>query len=327
MVDSAARASSLPAWGATPESGDTVAPVAAARSTTQARLVWTDAMPPRLSPIARSSFYRAFTRLPHERVNDQRTRPGGRVVLSALQRLMGNGPVKVGGELLSGWLLDTSTLALTHAQAHGLVRGDMEPGVQEALRRHVAPGATVYDIGANLGFFSLLAARLGAGAVEAFEPLSTAAAGLRRNVALNEARTISVHEVAVGAHSGRAQLMAVQEGSWSHLAERGRHPDTQEVLEVDIVAIDDLVKDGLRPPDVVKIDVEGAELSVLEGMRETISTHSPAIVCELHETNAEFVDTMDAFGYEACNLDGPEKITDAGPVHALATRARATRPA
>ena len=61
------------------------------------------------------------------------------------------------------------------------------------------------------------------------------------------------------------------------------------------MAIDELVSSGeLPPPTVVKIDVEGAELAVLEGMRETIGAHRPAIICELHDTHAAFVAAMAA---------------------------------
>jgi FkbM family methyltransferase len=277
----------------------------------------------RLIPVARSYAYRGFTRLPHERMDAWRARPSGRASVAALQRVLGKGPVQIRGGLLSGQQLDTRALTLTHVQAFGLVRGVLEPSVQEALRRHVSPGSTVYDVGANIGFFTLVAARLAgpSGAVEAFEPLPDAVAGLQRHVAMNDARTVTVHEAAVGAHSGRAQLMAVQEGSWSHLAQRGRHPDTQDVLEVAIVTIDDLVAAGRRAPDVVKIDVEGAEIDVLEGMAKTIRAHSPVIICELHGSNAEFVAHIDAIGYVAHNLDGPEPLADAGAVHALALRA------
>jgi FkbM family methyltransferase len=266
--------------------------------------------------------YRGYTRLPHERVARWRARPTGRALVTGLQRALGAGPVEVSGGLLAGARLDSRAMALTHVQAYGLVRGALEPTVQEALRRHVAPGATVYDIGANIGFFSLLAARLAGpdGAVHAFEPLPAAANALCGHVALNNARTVTVHETAVGARSGRTQLMAVGDGSWSHLADRGRHPDTQEVLDVDIVTIDDVVAGGARPPDVVKIDVEGAEIDVLDGMIETIRSHSPVIVCELHGSNTEFLARVDAMGYVASNLDGPEALADAGAVHALAVR-------
>jgi FkbM family methyltransferase len=277
----------------------------------------------RLAPLARSYAYRGFTRLPHERVNAWRARPTGRASVAALQRVLGSGPVEISGGLLSHALVDPSALGLTHVQAYGFVRGALEADVQEAFRRHVAPGATVYDVGANIGFFSLLAARLAGpdGAVESFEPLPAAAAALRGHVALNDARTVTVHEAAVGARSGRTQLMTVGDGSWSHVAERGRHPDTQEVLEVDIVTIDDVVAGGARPPDFVKIDVEGAEIDVLDGMAETIRSHSPVIVCELHGSNTEFLARVDAMGYVASNLDGPAGLAEAGAVHALAVRA------
>lgn len=277
----------------------------------------------RLLPRARSYAYRGFTRLPHERMDAWRARPSGRASVAALQRVLGQGPVEISGGLLAGRQLDTRALRLTHVQAFGLVRGALEPSVQEALRRHVAPGATVYDVGANIGFFTLLAARLAGptGRVEAFEPLPAAADGLRRHVTLNDAQTVTVHEVAVGARGGRAQLMAVQEGSWSHLAQRGRHPDTVQVLEVDLVSIDELVAGGMSPPDFVKIDVEGAEIDVLEGMRQTVAAHEPVIVCELHGSNAEFLAHIETIGYVAHNLDGPEPLEDAGGAHALALRA------
>jgi hypothetical protein len=63
---------------------------------------------------------------------------------------------------------------------------------------------------------------------------------------------------------------------------------------------------------VVKIDVEGAELAVLEGMRTTIADHQPAIICELHDTNREFVNAVEALGYRVINLDGPGPLDEPG---------------
>jgi len=68
----------------------------------------------------------------------------------------------------------------------------------------------------------------------------------------------------------------------------------------------------------MKIDTEGAELQAIEGARETIARHRPAIVCELHDTNEAFVALMDELGYGTTNLDGPAAVMGAGPVHALA---------
>jgi hypothetical protein len=70
---------------------------------------------------------------------------------------------------------------------------------------------------------------------------------------------------------------------------------------------------------VVKVDVEGAELAVLEGMSRVISAHAPALIVELHDTHAEFVAWCSAHGYRALNLEGAVEVGAAGAsAHALA---------
>jgi FkbM family methyltransferase len=123
----------------------------------------------------------------------------------------------------------------------------------------------------------------------------------------------------LGARSGSARLLVVGEASWSHLASTGRHADVREEIDVAVVSIDELVAAGtIPPPDVLKIDIEGAELQAIAGMRMTLERHRPAIVCELHDTNARFCALMDELGYVTTNLDGPQPVAAAGPVHALA---------
>lgn len=230
-----------------------------------------------------------------------------------LRPVVGAGPVMVtGAPPTSGLLL--RDLRLDHVQAWGLVRGVLEPPVQEALRRTVGPGVTFWDVGANVGFFSLLAARLG-GTVHAFEPVRENVEVLAGNIRENGLNDrIHVHPVAVAAEPGRASLLVVEDPSWSHLADRGRHPRTREEVDVEVVTLDGL---ELSPPDVVKIDVEGSEIDVLEGMRRTIERHRPAVVCELHGTGSRFVELMESFGYSVTALDGPGPVGD-GHAHALA---------
>jgi Methyltransferase FkbM domain len=124
----------------------------------------------------------------------------------------------------------------------------------------------------------------------------------------------------VAAHSGRGRLQVVDDQSWSKLAEYGEHPYTEQIIDVELVAIDDLVSGGgLPPPAMVKIDVEGAEIAVLEGMRDTIERHRPAIVCELHGTHQEFVSVMRRHGYRLINLEGTVPVEQAqASAHALA---------
>ncbi len=229
--------------------------------------------------------------------------------------------------LESGWLrvqtgragmirLSLRYLPISHSQIGSIAFGDLESSVQEAMVRHLEPGAVMYDIGANIGFFSLLGARLTGpepGHVYAFEPAPVNAEAIRVNAERNEFRNITVIAKAVGERSGRVRLQLVDDAAWSKLEAYGAHPLTEDILEVEQVAIDELLDAGeVRPPGLVKIDVEGAELAVLEGMRRTLAAHRPTIICELHDTNREFVAAMDAEGYRVINLDGPRPVEEPG---------------
>ena len=266
-----------------------------------------------------------ITGMPEERRAElaERVRSGraSRALLRRASSWYGRAPVPIAGGLAHLLYVSTADLPLDHAHAGLIVRGTLEPPVQEALRRLLSPGDVFYDVGANVGFFTILGARLvGAeGRVIAFEPVPACARAVGHNIALNDFAHAEIREEAVGAAGGRAQLLVVGEASWSHLASTGRHADVRAEIDVAVVAIDELVASGaIPPPDVLKIDTEGAELQAIAGMRATIEHHRPAIVCELHDTNAEFAALMDELDYTTTNLDGPAPITSAGPVHALA---------
>jgi FkbM family methyltransferase len=229
--------------------------------------------------------------------------------------------------LESGWLrvqtgragmirLSLRYLPISHSQIGSIAFGDLESAVQEAMVRQLGPGGIMYDIGANIGFFSLLGARLVGpepGHIYAFEPAPVNAEAIQVNAARNEFSNITVIAKAVGEAHRRVRLQLVDDAAWSRLEGYGAHPLTEDVLEVEQVAIDELVAGGeIRPPALVKIDVEGAELAVLEGMRETIAAHQPAIVCELHDTNREFVALMRELGYRVINLEGPGPLDEPG---------------
>jgi FkbM family methyltransferase len=266
-----------------------------------------------------------ITGMPEQRRAElaERVRSGraSRALLRRASSWYGRAPVPIAGGLAHLLYVSTADLPLDHAHAGLIVRGTLEPPVQEALRRLLAPGDVFYDVGANVGFFTILGARLvgPAGRVVAFEPVPACARAVGRNIALNAFHHAEIREEAVGAAGGRAQLLVVGEASWSHLASTGRHADVREEIDVTVVAIDELVQDGTIPaPDVLKIDTEGAELQAIAGMRATIERHRPAIVCELHDTNSEFLALMDELGYTTTNLDGPAPVAGAGPIHALA---------
>ncbi|MCW3064331.1 MAG: FkbM family methyltransferase [Solirubrobacterales bacterium] len=279
----------------------------------------------RLKLSLRTHLMRAVTLAPHDIVLGRRAalraRPGVGALVGAAERWYASGVVAfspvVGAELL----LDASTAPITHVQVGDLVRGELETPVQEAFRRRLRAGDVVFDVGANVGFLTLVAGAIvgSGGRVVAWEPVPESADAIRRNAALNDMGWVQVREAAAGAEAGTQTLLEVDERSWSHLADRGRHPRTQSEREVRVEALDALVLSGeLPPPRLVKIDVEGSEVAVLPGMRRLLSDYRPDLVVELHGTNAEVADLLEPLGYALENLDGPAPVREAGPVHVLA---------
>lgn len=170
------------------------------------------------------------------------------------------------------------------------VRGQNEQPVQEAIAEHTRADMVFYDIGANIGFFTVLAASLvgPSGHVYAFEPVETNVAAINRNVRLNHFSNVTVLPVAVTERSGHAALTLARHIGGAALAEAGAPPDATKTITIETIALDDIVRRGrARPPHVVKIDVEGAELQVLRGMAHVIAEHKPVIIFEVDAAEQE----------------------------------------
>lgn len=168
--------------------------------------------------------------------------------------------------------------------------GRNELPVQRAIVQLLRPGDTFIDVGANIGFFSLLAARLvgPGGRVVACEPVPDNVQRLRANAARNGIHNLDIVPAAIGQRSGRAVLALANHPGGSALEEAGRPLDYRGQLDVEVTTLDALMTRGAwQPPAMVKIDVEGAEAAVLEGMRGTAATAHPVILVEADGPTAE----------------------------------------
>jgi FkbM family methyltransferase len=144
----------------------------------------------------------------------------------------------------------------------------------------IHPGATVYDVGANVGIYSLLASvRVGpAGKVYAFEPLERNLGYLRRHMTLNRVQNCVVLDAAVSDSDALRRFSTkCWDFSMGRLSEQGD-------VEVATVTLDSCIyrEKGLRPPDTIKIDVEGGELEVLQGATRTFTEFHPVVFLEVH---------------------------------------------
>jgi FkbM family methyltransferase len=162
--------------------------------------------------------------------------------------------------------------------------GGGEDEVLRQLVKRLRPGDVVYDVGANVGLYSVVTAKAvgKTGHVVAFEPARKFHEHLLANVALNGLTNVRCFRLALGDRVGQGTLRTSDVIGNLSLLSSGREDAPGEV--VDIVAGDTLTTlAGLPPPRLVKIDVEGSEYAVIQGLRETLSHHvCQFICCEVH---------------------------------------------
>jgi FkbM family methyltransferase len=180
----------------------------------------------------------------------------------------------------------------------------------------VAPGSVFVDIGANFGYFTVLAARLvgRSGSVYGFEPTPRTYGMLQHNVA--GLGSVVIESVAVSSHAGFATLRdyGSEYSGFNTLSDRPRSglKLKAKVHRVATIALDDYFRD-LPKPGFVKIDAENAELAILAGMQNILATARPVVSLEVGDADParasrsrDLVDFMSTRGYSPFAVDGVE---------------------
>lgn len=183
--------------------------------------------------------------------------------------------------------------------------GTYEPELVEASSHLIKPGMTIYDVGANIGYLSMIFAEFtGAGGkVLAFEPLPENANRINQNARLNEFQQIRVYENAV-IDTERPVIFLRHRSVGMGKAEGSAGRTDQEYeseLSVKGISLDDFVFNKGNPaPDLIKIDIEGGEVMALPGMKRIMAQISPILMIELHGEESELVawNELSACGYE-----------------------------
>jgi len=189
---------------------------------------------------------------------------------------------------------------ITGSSVHGCWLGTYEPEKQKALLRFVKPGMVVYDIGAQAGFYTMFFSRLvgETGRVFAFEPCPYGTRFLVDHVRVNRLANVSVLQVAVSERTGLIG-MTIDHG----IMENKIHDSSDSILMVAAVTIDD---SGLPVPDLIKLDVEGAESAVLKGAQRILREVRPVVFVALHSAaQRKFCATLlKQAGYTIYDLGG-----------------------
>lgn len=198
-------------------------------------------------------------------------------------------------------------LELNPRTGQNYLRGEVESATQSILQERLRPGQFFYDLGANIGLFSLLAARIvgPAGKVFSFEPDPEVAARLKRNVDRNGFTNVTIVQAGVWSTSGRRIFQPASVSSPDRgLGKFASDEDAVDGVALECVALDDFTASE-PPSDAIKCDVEGAEVEVLRGAEQLLRTRRPWIVCEIHsEANGRCVrELLGRAGYRVHSLD------------------------
>jgi FkbM family methyltransferase len=202
--------------------------------------------------------------------------------------------------------------------------GAFEPGTQKTLQKLVKPGDTVFDIGANIGAHTLgIAKSVGSsGKVYAFEPADFAFAKLKRNLALNpELQARTYPQQIFFAASSTEPLEREIYASWPlegdgtvHPKHRGRLVSTEHAR---VESLDNFViREGITRLDLIKMDVDGHELPVLQGANDTLRRFQPTLVMEIspyihaefHHLFGDFVEVLKHSAYSLRDADNGQPI-------------------
>ena len=191
------------------------------------------------------------------------------------------------------------------------MRGEFDPAVFAPIRAVLRRGDVFVDVGANVGWYSFLAAQLvgPGGRVHAFEIDRRPLRCLERTVGVNRDLPIVLHRLAVGDREGEAAFDEARDSGHSRLAPSRQGGRRVPMSSLDAVFAEQETKAPIR---ALKIDVEGAELHVLRGARRLLERHRPLVVCELVEESlrelggscADAVALLRSLGYEVVDLPG-----------------------
>ncbi len=221
-----------------------------------------------------------------------------------VNRSAGQGPQWV--EITAGGLRGLS-LYLDLSQEKDYWLGTYEPDLQTAIQELVHPGQVAYDVGANVGYVTLLLARrVGpSGKVVAFEPFPENVGRLKQNLSANaNLAPMEVVAAAVVDTTGTVTFLVGPSDDTGHVAEPSEGAMRPgKTLTVEGIALDGLVfEQGYPQPQVIKLDIEGGEVTALRGMRRLLTEVRPLLLLETHsQACAEGVwEILTQVGYRVC---------------------------
>lgn len=248
--------------------------------------------------------------------------------IKSIVRLFGAHKIPFISKMYGGWLRSNLPNKDTILPCHGLqilVRNPRQSTIgksiyldgiyeQETTRfisSKIEPGMTILDIGADIGYYTILFAKhVGSkGQVYAFEPIPRAKWYLDKNILMNGLDNVKTFGFALFDKPGNAYLE-------DPFTKSKINPSKQSLsgndIQVEMKMFDEWkLKEGINNIDLVKLDVEGAELNILQGMKNTLQSQHPKILIEVHPRQLktfgfsppDVIEFLSKFGYKIESVD------------------------
>ncbi|MFC1667838.1 FkbM family methyltransferase [Chlamydiota bacterium] len=175
-------------------------------------------------------------------------------------------------------------------------KGVWEPELTSTVLSLVKPGMTIVDVGADIGYFTLLFAKCAGegGQVFSFEPIPKAREYLERNIALNGFKNIRIESCAL--FDSERNIILEQPFNKSRVNPKKKIASSHDIRVITRIFDQWVEKRNIARIDAIKIDVEGAELNVLKGMKKSIQKYHPHFFIEIHP------EYIKQFGYKTAEV-------------------------
>ena len=267
-----------------------------------------------------------------------------------MQRLVSklySGGVKTAGRMgldqskivkgMANWAIDLFKSDYTEIDDHKMkldakdslrlsINGIYEPFETELLKNEITPGETVLDIGANIGYYTLIFAKsVGPeGRVVAFEPDPTNFDLLQQNIALNGYKNATVAQKAVYNQNCPIELFLNEDNKSDHRIYRT--DPRQPSVPIEAVRLDDYFRHADPRIDLIKIDIQGAEMAALQGMTRLLKANNtlrliieflPAALTRFDTDPKDLLTFLSGLNFDFFDIDEDKKRLDPTDIHAL----------
>ena len=190
-----------------------------------------------------------------------------------------------------------------------------ERGTINLFKRLVEPGMTIFDIGANIGFYSLVASTKlkNTGKIYAFEPADIPYNQFRKNIEINNLTNVQLMKLGVAEKDGTVSFNICDDDAFNSIGSAPMR-EVKQTLQIEVVAIDSFcAKENISQIDILKMDTEGAEFLILSGGKGVFSSEkAPIVFCEYNRITAkgyentlnDYEQLLKDYGYQIFELEG-----------------------